>query len=127
MAVGVVDILPRCLSSVYLFWDPALPTLSLGKLTALKVLYAAFVCVSIPSLVTMFIPWTQEIDWVQQQAARQRHQLGGAEAVLHYYYMGFYIHTCHKMRYKAGYAPSELLCPETQVINKVMIVCNYRR
>ncbi|KAI8475389.1 MAG: arginine-tRNA-protein transferase [Monoraphidium minutum] len=31
---------------------------------------------------------------------------------LAYYYMGFYIHTCPKMRYKADYAPSELLCPE---------------
>jgi hypothetical protein len=27
--------------------------------------------------------------------------------------MGFYIHTCHKMRYKADYAPSELLSPES--------------
>ena len=31
---------------------------------------------------------------------------------LHYYYMGFYIHSCHKMRYKADYQPSDLLCPE---------------
>ena len=31
---------------------------------------------------------------------------------LHYYYMGFYIHSCHKMRYKADYHPSDLLCPE---------------
>jgi arginyl-tRNA--protein-N-Asp/Glu arginylyltransferase len=35
VAVGVVDILPRCLSSVYLFWDPPLKHLALGKLTAL--------------------------------------------------------------------------------------------
>ena len=34
---------------------------------------------------------------------------------LHYYYMGFYIHTCHKMKYKAGYEPSDLLCPDTMV------------
>lgn len=32
---------------------------------------------------------------------------------LHYYYMGFYVHTCPKMRYKAEYAPSDLLCPAT--------------
>ncbi|AQK93468.1 Arginyl-tRNA--protein transferase 1 [Zea mays] len=31
VAVGVVDILPKCLSSKYLFWDPDLPFLSLGK------------------------------------------------------------------------------------------------
>lgn len=28
-----------------------------------------------------------------------------------FYYMGFYIHSCPKMRYKADYQPSELLCP----------------
>lgn len=36
MAVGVVDVLPRCLSSAYLFWDPDLSWLGLGKLSALK-------------------------------------------------------------------------------------------
>lgn len=34
---------------------------------------------------------------------------------LRYYYMGFYIHSCHKMRYKADYAPSDLLCPVNRV------------
>ena len=28
-----------------------------------------------------------------------------------YYYMGFYIDTCVKMRYKGEYLPSQLLCP----------------
>lgn len=27
--------------------------------------------------------------------------------------MGFYIHSCPKMRYKGNYSPSYLLCPET--------------
>ena len=36
MAVAVLDVLPRCLSSKYVFWDPALASLSLGKLTALR-------------------------------------------------------------------------------------------
>ena len=35
---------------------------------------------------------------------------------LHYYYMGFYIHSCHKMRYKVDYAPCDLLCPEAKVL-----------
>ena len=35
IAVGVVDILPLCLSSVYLFYDPAYHHLSLGIYTAL--------------------------------------------------------------------------------------------
>ncbi len=33
--MGVVDILPACLSSVYCFYDPDFRQLSLGKLTAL--------------------------------------------------------------------------------------------
>lgn len=36
MAVAVLDVLPRCLSSKYVFWDPDLAHLSLGKLTALR-------------------------------------------------------------------------------------------
>lgn len=32
---------------------------------------------------------------------------------LQYYYMGFYIHSCPKMRYKGKLSPSYLLCPET--------------
>ena len=36
VAVGVVDILPSCLSSKYFFWDPDLAHLSLGRLSALK-------------------------------------------------------------------------------------------
>ncbi|KAI5084009.1 hypothetical protein GOP47_0000178 [Adiantum capillus-veneris] len=80
IAVGVVDILPSCLSSKYLFWDPDFAFLSLGKYSAL-----------------------QEIQWVQK-----------AQTVcssLEYYYLGYYIHTCPKMRYKGAYRPSELLCP----------------
>uniref|UniRef100_A0A0E0PN80 Arginyl-tRNA--protein transferase n=2 Tax=Oryza TaxID=4527 RepID=A0A0E0PN80_ORYRU len=80
VAVGVVDILPKCLSSKYLFWDPDFAFLSLGKYTALK-----------------------EIDWVK---TTQEHCPN-----LQYYYLGYYIHSCNKMRYKAAYRPSELLCP----------------
>jgi len=32
---------------------------------------------------------------------------------LDFYYMGFYIHSCQKMIYKASYSPSQLLCPTT--------------
>lgn len=42
----------------------------------------------------------------------QRAHAAGCSPALRYYYMGFYIHTCPKMRYKADYAPSELLCPQ---------------
>lgn len=113
----MVDILPSCLSSVYCFYDPDFKQLSLGKLTAL---------------------W--EIDWVRQ-ASRFRcvltlrcvqregdlptfhvpcvHPFHPNNCLLSYspdlrfYYLGFYIHTCPKMRYKGAYEPSELLCPVT--------------
>ncbi|KAL1187920.1 Arginyl-tRNA--protein transferase 2 [Cardamine amara subsp. amara] len=80
IAVGVIDILPKCLSSKYLFWDPDFASLSLGNYSAL-----------------------QEIDWVKQNQAHC--------SSLEYYYLGYYIHSCNKMRYKAAYRPSELLCP----------------
>ena len=81
IAVGVVDILPHCFSSVYAFYDPILSSsLELGKYTALR-----------------------EIEWVRR-ASQYRPSL-------HYYYLGYYIHSCPKMTYKAEYKPSELLCP----------------
>uniref|UniRef100_A0A7N0TT19 Arginyl-tRNA--protein transferase n=1 Tax=Kalanchoe fedtschenkoi TaxID=63787 RepID=A0A7N0TT19_KALFE len=80
VAVGVIDILPKCLSSKYLFWDPDFAFLSLGKYSAL-----------------------QEINWVKENQAHC--------SSLQYYYLGYYIHSCSKMRYKARYYPSELLCP----------------
>lgn len=80
IAVGVIDILPKCLSSKYLFWDPDLASLSLGKYSALE-----------------------EIRWVRENQVHC--------PMLQYYYLGYYIHSCSKMRYKATYQPSELLCP----------------
>ncbi|RYH29995.1 hypothetical protein EON65_06655 [archaeon] len=77
IAVGVVDLLPSGLSSVYCFYDPDYRSLVLGKYSALK-----------------------EIEYCQQNG-------------FEYYYMGYYIHSCEKMRYKGEYAPSELLCPTT--------------
>ena len=77
VAVGVVDILPVGLSSVYLFYDPEERFLALGKLTALK-----------------------EISYCQENG-------------FDHYFMGFYIHSCEKMKYKKDYRPSELLCPVT--------------
>ena len=79
VAVGVVDILPEGLSSVYLFYDPefAATVAPLGKYAILR-----------------------EIQWTQNNS-------------LPFYYLGYYIDSCQKMRYKAEYHPSELLCPST--------------
>ncbi|XP_066285370.1 arginyl-tRNA--protein transferase 1-like isoform X2 [Branchiostoma lanceolatum] len=81
IAVGVVDILPNCVSSVYLYYDPDYHYLSLGTYSALR----------------------------EIALTRQLHETAPR---LEYYYMGFYIHTCSKMKYKGNYDPSFLLCPE---------------
>ncbi|EDV98299.1 GH22745 [Drosophila grimshawi] len=84
IAVGVIDILPGSVSSVYFFYDPDYSFLSLGTYGSLR-----------------------EIDLVQKIAARV--------PALKFYYMGFYIHSCPKMRYKGKLDASYLLCPETYV------------
>ncbi|XP_043841803.1 arginyl-tRNA--protein transferase 1 isoform X7 [Dromiciops gliroides] len=84
IAVGVIDVLPYCVSSVYLYYDPDYSFLSLGVYSALR-----------------------EIAFT-----RQLHE---KTSQLSYYYMGFYIHSCPKMRYKGQYRPSDLLCPETYI------------
>lgn len=40
-------------------------------------------------------------------------QLNAVAPDLKYYYLGFFIYSCPKMRYKGSFAPSDLLCPET--------------
>ncbi|XP_066584197.1 arginyl-tRNA--protein transferase 1-like isoform X3 [Prorops nasuta] len=82
IAVGVIDILPLCVSSVYFFYDPDYSYLSLGTFSSLRELYL-----------------TRQLNKIQNN--------------LKYYYMGFYIHSCPKMRYKMRMRPSMLLCPET--------------
>ncbi|KAH9278606.1 Arginyl-tRNA--protein transferase 1 [Echinococcus granulosus] len=89
VAVGVIDLVPGCLSSVYFFYDPAYAFLRLGTYSALR-----------------------EIAFV-----RQLHCTHGrvvpAYADFTQYYMGFYVHACQKMLYKNQYLPSYLACPET--------------
>ncbi|MBN3307186.1 ATE1 transferase, partial [Amia calva] len=99
IAVGVIDILPTCVSSVYLYYDPSFSSLSLGSYSALR-----------------------EIAFT-----RQLHQ---QSPQLRFYYLGFYIHSCPKMRYKGQYRPSALLCPETFVwvpIERCLPILDQRR
>jgi arginyl-tRNA--protein-N-Asp/Glu arginylyltransferase len=80
--VAVIDILPKCISSVYVYYDPDYEFLSLGVYSAIaEIFYAKLISKVLPDL--------------------------------HYYYLGFYIHNIQKMKYKAQYEPSELLCPLT--------------
>jgi len=82
IAVGVVDILPSGLSSVYFFYDTDYKFLSPGVLSAIK-----------------------EIEYVKSFNSYR----------FRYYYMGFYIESCKKMKYKGDFHPSELLCPASYV------------
>ncbi|KAI0049645.1 hypothetical protein FA95DRAFT_1556740 [Auriscalpium vulgare] len=82
IGMGIIDILPNCVSSVYFMWEAEFEKFSLGKLSALR----------------------------EISLAREIHNAG----MLHmkYLYMGYYIHTCQKMKYKGEYGPSYLADPE---------------
>ena len=68
ICVAVLDILPDCVSSVYLYYDPDYSFLSLGTLSALF-----------------------EIAYIRQINKNWSERIN-------LYYMGFYIHSCPKMR-----------------------------
>ncbi len=82
IAVGVVDILPAGISSVYVFYDVDYNFLSLGVYSALR------------EIAMTRSLYTHNPDFK-------------------YYCMGYYVHSCQKMRYKGQYMPSFLLCPES--------------
>jgi arginine-tRNA-protein transferase len=77
VAMGVLDLLPHCVSGVYLIYHSDFEKWSFGKLSAMREIALAL------------------------------------EGGYQYYYMGYYIHSCPKMRYKGEYRPSYLLDPET--------------
>lgn len=76
IALGVLDLLPQAVSSVYLLYDVEYEKYSFGKLSALR-----------------------------EACLAQEHSY-------QYYYMGFYIHSCTKMRYKNDYKPQYILDPD---------------
>ncbi|KAN0097332.1 Arginine-tRNA-protein transferase, C terminus domain containing protein [Tylopilus felleus] len=82
IAVGVLDIIPGCVSSVYFMYDAKWEKYSLGKLSALR----------------------------EAALVREIHDAGLSS--LDALYMGFYIHSCPKMKYKGEYSPSYLADPE---------------
>ncbi|KXN83722.1 Arginyl-tRNA--protein transferase 1 [Leucoagaricus sp. SymC.cos] len=83
VAMAVLDILPHCVSSVYFMYNKVWEGFSFGKLSTLR----------------------------EVSLAREIHEAGISD--MKYLYMGFYIHSCQKMRYKGEYAPSSLLDPES--------------
>jgi arginyl-tRNA---protein transferase len=77
VAIGVLDLLPHCVSAVYFLYHESVQQWNLGKLGAL-----------------------QEIALAKEGGYR-------------WWYLGFYIHNCPKMRYKIDYSPQYILDPES--------------
>lgn len=76
VAVGILDLLPQCVSSVYFMYDESITRFGPGKLSALGEISLA------------------------------------SEGGYRWWYPGFYIHSCPKMRYKMDYTPQMILDPE---------------
>lgn len=83
VAMSVLDILPNCVSGVYFMYSSKWEHCQLGKLSVLR----------------------------EAALAREIHAAGLDS--MKWVYLGFYIHSCQKMRYKGDYAPSYLLDPES--------------
>lgn len=77
VAIGVLDLLPQCVSAVYFLYHESIHQHNPGKLGALR-----------------------EITLARERGYR-------------WWYSGYYIHSCPKMRYKIDYAPQYVLDPET--------------
>ncbi|KAF1830457.1 hypothetical protein BDW02DRAFT_591857 [Decorospora gaudefroyi] len=77
IAMGILDLLPYCVSGVYMLYHSDFEQWQFGKLSALR-------------------------------EAALAHE-GGYQ----YYYMGYYIHSCVKMKYKGDYKTQYILDPET--------------
>jgi arginine-tRNA-protein transferase len=77
IAMGVLDLLPHCVSGVYFLYHSDFEQWHFGKLSALR-----------ETALTL-------------------------EGNYQYYYMGYYIHSCTKMRYKGDYSPQYVLDPES--------------
>ncbi|TEB30156.1 arginine-tRNA-protein transferase 1 [Coprinellus micaceus] len=83
VAMAVLDILPNCVSSVYFMYDVLWDHYSLGKLSALR----------------------------EVSLAKEIHDAGVPN--MKFLYLGYYVYSCRKMRYKGEYSPSFLADPET--------------
>ncbi|KAI6092829.1 arginine-tRNA-protein transferase [Hypoxylon rubiginosum] len=77
VAIGVLDLLPDCVSAVYFLYHESIHKFSPGKLGALQEIALAL------------------------------------EGGYRWWYPGFYIHTCPKMRYKIDFSPQQILDPDT--------------
>ncbi|KAF3211248.1 Arginyl-tRNA--protein transferase 1 [Orbilia oligospora] len=79
-----------------------------GRLIAMAVLDLLPDCVS----GVYFMYHTDFSQWSFGKLSAVREIALAEEAGYEYYYMGYYIHSCPKMRYKCEYQPAEVLDPE---------------
>lgn len=77
IAMGILDLLPHCVSGVYMLYHSDFEKWQFGKLSALR-----------ETALTL-------------------------EGGYQYYYMGYYIHSCVKMKYKGDYKTQHVLDPES--------------
>ncbi|KAI1781021.1 arginine-tRNA-protein transferase [Hypoxylon cercidicola] len=77
VAIGVLDLLPDCVSAVYFLYHESIHKFSPGKLGALREIALSL------------------------------------EGGYRWWYSGFYIHTCPKMKYKIDFSPQQILDPDT--------------
>lgn len=77
IAMGVLDLLPHCVSGVYFIYHSDFEKYNFGKMSAVREAALAL------------------------------------EGGYQFYYMGYYIHSCPKMRYKGDYRPQHVLDPES--------------
>jgi len=77
IAVGILDLLPQCVSAVYFMYHESVHDHSFGKIGAMM-----------------------EIALAKEEGYK-------------FWYAGFYIHSCLKMRYKGDYLPQYVLDPES--------------
>jgi len=82
-AVGVLDLTPQTMSSVYAFYDPKYEFLSPGTLLALR-----------------------EIEYIKKVKKE-------IDPKFKFYYMGYYFQDCKKSVYKGNFKPSQVACPHT--------------
>ncbi|KUJ18122.1 arginine-tRNA-protein transferase-like protein 1 [Mollisia scopiformis] len=77
IAIGVLDLLPQCVSAVYFMYHESVHQHGFGKLGGLR-----------------------EIAMAKEEGYK-------------WWYAGFYIHNCVKMKYKGDYTPQHILDPES--------------
>lgn len=77
VAIGVLDLLPQCVSAVYFMYHESVHQHGFGKLGGLR-----------------------EIALAKEEGYK-------------WWYAGFYIHSCVKMKYKGDYSPQYMLDPES--------------